>query len=110
MKRESISRWTRLGGLVFVFLVLATAVFAQESRGTIAGQVTDPNGAIIPNATVVIRNVETNISTTITTNENGSFVAPLLNPGKYSVAVTGSGFKKTFRDSVMLNVGDRLEL
>src|SRR6185369_7411136 len=64
----------------------------------------------VPNATVVVKNTETNIEATITTNEEGVFVAPLLNPGKYSVSVSASGFKKSLRDKVELNVGDRLSI
>lgn len=91
-------------------LLFTTAVFAQDFRGTITGLVTDPNGAVVPNATVVIRNIETNVASTITTNDEGAFVAPLLIPGKYSVAVSGAGFKKTLREGVVLNVGDRLSI
>jgi hypothetical protein len=110
MKSRLIDKGIDFGTLVLCMVILVMVATAQEFRGTITGQVTDPNAAVIPNATVVIKNVETNITTTITTNENGAFVAPLLIPGKYSVAVTGAGFKKSFRDQVNLNVGDRLSL
>src|SRR5262249_28768037 len=50
------------------------------------------------------------IETTTTTNEDGIFVAPLLNPGKYGVSVSASGFKKSLREQVQLNVGDRLSV
>ena len=98
---------------IFSLLLLLMAISfasAQESRGTITGKITDPNGSIIPDATVVIRNLDTNISATIQTNEDGVFVAPLLQPGRYSVSVTGNGFKKSLRDQVILNVGDRLSV
>ena len=110
MKRCLISRSTIIGSLILSFLILISAATAQEFRGTITGVVSDPNGAIVPNATVVIKNVETNISTTLTTNDDGAYVAPLLNPGKYSITVTGGGFKRSFRDGVVLNVNDRLSV
>ena len=102
-------------GIGFAALSLLVAAFAaivgaQEFRGTITGKVTDPNGAIIPGATVVIKNVDTNIEATLKTNDDGVYVAPLLNPGKYLVAVTGTGFRKSLREQVALNVGDRLSL
>ncbi|HRH41290.1 MAG TPA: TonB-dependent receptor [Pyrinomonadaceae bacterium] len=93
-----------------IAITLVGNLFAQEFRGTIAGTVTDPNGSVIPDATVVIKNIDTNIETTLKTNEAGAFVAPLLIPGKYSVLVTANGFKKTLRDQVNLNVGDRLSV
>lgn len=100
----------RLVTMIVVLLLSSAIAFGQEFRGTITGKVTDPNGAIIPNATVVIKNVDTNIESTLTTNEDGIYVAPMLNPGKYSVAATISGFKKTVHEAVNLTVGDRLEI
>ena len=45
----------------------------QEFRGSITGKVTDPNGAVVPGATVVVRNVATNEEGTATTNDEGSY-------------------------------------
>src|SRR6187399_1558255 len=107
MNRITMRRLGLSGIVAFGLLAFVTAVTAQEFRGTITGKVTDPNGAVIPAATVVIKNVETNIDTTLSTNDEGIFVAPLLNPGKYSISVVRDGFKRSFREQVMLNVGDR---
>ena len=95
---------------VLLLAILANFASAQESRGTIAGRITDPTGAVIPDATVIVKNLDTNIETTIKTNEDGAYVAPLLQPGTYSVSVTGNGFKKSLRDQIILNVGDRLSV
>ncbi|MEP6945530.1 MAG: TonB-dependent receptor [Acidobacteriota bacterium] len=96
---------------ITVILLLSSAIaFGQEFRGTIAGKVADQNGAIIPNATVVIKNVETNVESTLTTNEDGLYVASFLNPGKYSVSVSGPGFKKSVHEAVNVGVGDRLSI
>ena len=108
---KTLIRKGRSFALVSLLLAaFAALVGAQEFRGTITGKITDPNGAIIPGATVVIKNVETNIEATLRTNDEGVYVAPLLNPGKYSVAVTGTGFRRSLREQVALNVGDRLSL
>ena len=96
--------------LFFLLVFGVGALFAQDFRGTIAGNVTDPNGSVVPGATVIIKNVDTNIATTVKTNEDGAYVAPLLIPGNYSVLVEGTGFKKSFRDKVTLSVGDRLSV
>ena len=55
-------------GLIFAALSVLLSSFAaiasaQEFRGTITGKVSDPNGAIVPSAAVVIKNVDTNIET-----------------------------------------------
>src|SRR5574340_237461 len=81
----------------------------QESRGTITGNVTDAQGAVIPGATVLITNTETNVASRSATNESGYFVVSLLNPGAYSISVEAAGFKKAVREGLQLNVGDRLE-
>src|SRR3954449_12294454 len=91
---------TLLLGTVAIFVIGMTSILGQESRGTITGRIADPNGAVVPNATVSIKNVETNIESTITTNDEGIYVAPLLNPGKYAVSVAASGFKKSLRDQI----------
>jgi hypothetical protein len=106
-------RQVRLGMLCAVFAVILSAFinsYGQEFRGTITGNITDPNGAAIPGATVIVKNIETNISTTLRTNDDGSYTAPLLLPGRYSVSVTGEGFKTSLRENVELKVDDRLTI
>ena len=110
MNKRLTLRWPVFGTVALVFLTFVSAALAQEFRGTITGKISDPNGAIIPDATIVIKNVDTNIAMTLRTNEDGVYVAPLLIPGKYSIAVAGTGFKKSLREQVILNVGDRLTL
>lgn len=94
--------------LSLLFILNIGLIFAQESRGTITGNVSDPNGAVIPGATVVVRNVDTNVSVTVKTNDEGNYTAAFLNPGKYTVTVTGEGFKTSVRDQIVVNVNDRL--
>lgn len=57
-------------GLLFLFPAL---LLAQETRGTINGRVTDPQSAAVPGARVVVADVETGRSTTLTTNDTGYF-------------------------------------
>lgn len=87
---------------------MATAVSAQEFRGTISGTVSDPNGAVVPSAVVTIRNRGTNATNTVTTNSEGGFSVPLLQPGMYTISVTGTGFKTSTRENVELKVDDRI--
>ncbi|MCX5769059.1 MAG: TonB-dependent receptor, partial [Candidatus Hydrogenedentes bacterium] len=64
----------------------------------------------MPAAKVELKNVETNVVSTIQTNESGFYSSPPINPGRYSMAVSAAGFKTTVRSSIELRVGDRLEL
>lgn len=95
---------------VLILTVFVSTTLAQEFRGTITGSVTDPNGAVIAGATVTVKNVATNITNTATTNSEGSYTVPLLQPGVYSVSATSSGFKTTSREKIELGVSDRLTI
>src|SRR6266404_3327486 len=82
---------------------------AQESTGSIVGIVKDPNGAVVAGATVTIRNTDKNIvARTVNANDEGSYSAPFLLAGHYSVTVEAAGFKKYVKTDIDLNVNDRI--
>jgi hypothetical protein len=96
-----------------LFLSVLGAVvpaFSQESRATIGGTVNDPQGAVVPGAAIHVKNLGTNVVTSVTTSERGIYLAPALNPGMYSVEVTAKGFKSTVRNNIELRVGDHVTL
>jgi hypothetical protein len=97
--------------LLACLAVLQTATtLAQEFRGTVLGRVTDPSGAVIAGAKVTITNEETNISVGIETNAEGNYVAPYIVPGRYKVAVEASGFRRSLREGIIVQVNDRIAL
>ncbi len=85
----------------FVYSLLAlvlAAVFsspanAQLTRGSIAGTITDNSGAVVAGAKVTITNINTNIARETTTNEDGFYRVPALEPGIYSVKIEKDGFE-----------------
>ncbi|HUR97465.1 MAG TPA: TonB-dependent receptor [Pyrinomonadaceae bacterium] len=80
--------------------------FAQSTvTGGIVGTVTDPQGGLVPNATVTVTNLGTNNVTTVNTNEDGGYRASNLPPGTYSVATTVSGFAPAKAETVVVEVG-----
>jgi len=84
----------------------STGVAQVTTAGSIFGSVTDPTGAVVANATVVAKNVDTGAEATATTSENGTFTIPQLPRGSYRVTIqTGSGFKKAEVTNVKVNVG-----
>lgn len=108
-----LARWLKrlgLSGLVILVFALAAVAQTQITTGTIQGTVLDANGAIMPGANVEIKNLDTNLSRTITTDEGGRFVALALPPGKYSVTVSKQGFATAVAESVDLTVGQALNL
>lgn len=96
------------GCIALSIMLFAGNSFAQEFRGTITGTVSDPNGSVLPGAVVTIKNLGTNIETTVTTNSSGSFTVPMLDPGSYSIKIVADGFKTSTRESVTVAVSDRL--
>lgn len=93
--------------LAVVALVLLAAAWpaeAQTFRGTILGTVTDSSGAAVPEANVAIKNVDTGATRAVTTSADGSYSAPELQIGNYSVTVTKSGFKSGVVTGVKVEV------
>jgi len=100
-----------LAGMFFLFTVaFPTASQTQITTGTIQGTVTDANGAIVPGANVEIKNLETNLSRTLTTDDGGRFVALALPPGPYSVTVSKQGFATAVAEKLDLTIGQALNL
>lgn len=73
---------------------------AQTVTGTLQGTVVDANGAVVTNAEVVIRNVETGQERTLTTNSDGFYVASFLPLGRYSITVNQQGFAKAVNENI----------
>jgi hypothetical protein len=95
-----------LAVLALATLALAWPPFAlaQQVSGTITGHVTDQSGAVIPGATVTVRNVQTGVSTERQSESSGLYVFTNLIPGTYTVTVVAPGFEKFVRENVVLNV------
>jgi hypothetical protein len=101
--RRSGSRLAFL--LAALFVLFAAPAFAQEA--TIVGTVTDPSGAAVPNAAIVITNTDTGVTRNLPTNGDGQYVAPDLIIGHYNVRVAANGFKASEQKNLVLAVGDR---
>jgi Carboxypeptidase regulatory-like domain/TonB-dependent Receptor Plug Domain len=101
-----------LGICLLVTLLFAAAVVAQTqiTTGTIQGTVLDANGAAVPGASVEIKNLDTNATRNISTDEDGRFAALQLPPGRYSVTVSKQGFATVVLDSASLTVGQAINL
>jgi len=59
--------------VAFLFTSVAGVVWSQTVQGVITGTITDPAGAVVPNAAVTITNVGTNVSQSVTTKSDGSY-------------------------------------
>ena len=68
---------------------------------TILGTVKDESGAVVPNATITITNKATNVARSLTTNTEGLYSAPALQPGDYEVRAEMMGFRTLVRDALV---------
>jgi Carboxypeptidase regulatory-like domain/TonB-dependent Receptor Plug Domain/TonB dependent receptor len=107
-----IKRAQTFAGYLLVMVICALSVVAQTqiTTGTIQGTVLDANGAAVPGANVEIKNLDTNVSRTLTTDEDGRFVALALQPGNYSVTISKSGFATSVAEKVAVQVGQALTI
>ena len=91
--------------LLFAFSLVAVT---QTETAVISGRVTDPSGAVIKDAEITITNIDTNISSTVSTNDRGIYVFPGVYPGRYRLAVKSVGFKEIVETNLIVHVQDTI--
>src|SRR3979490_3030875 len=88
----------RFAAVPWVFLFVAISLLgagrahAQVSGATLTGTVKDSSGAFIPNAQVIITDVATGVTRSVSPGSSGLYMAPNLLPGTYEIRVTATGF------------------
>ena len=103
MKLKSLI--TGMLALLVIALLIAPSLMAQSLvSGDVTGTVTDPSGAVVPNATVTLKNNATGASHTTTSTSSGAYRFSLLPPGTYTVSATAAGFSKA-EQMTSVNVG-----
>ena len=90
--------------MVILAISLLAGVAHAQTTGAINGSVEDQNQAVVAGATVTIRNLGTGSEQTANTNDSGAFVFPQMTPGKYSLTVEASGFKRALVPEVAVQV------
>ena len=93
--------------LAAAFIALPTFAPAQVSGATLSGKVTDQNHATIVGVKIDIKNEDTGITRSATTDNDGLFAVPNLQPGPYSVTFTAEGFAPSMTPNIVLSVGDQ---
>ena len=102
--KKSLNRFLITPLAIAALLAFTGVAFAQSDTGSLSGTVKDPNGAIVPGATVAAKNLKTGEERTATTNDDGTFLIPAVKASTYEVTATttGLGAKVT---GVEVNVG-----
>jgi hypothetical protein len=95
---------------VATFLLLCAVAFAQDFRATLTGTVTDPSGAVVPNAAVKATNTATNESKQVQSSSQGTYTIPYLDPGVYDFEFSAPGFQTLKRAAITLEVAQKLNL
>lgn len=92
--------------LSLTLLLFSTVLIGQTTTATLSGVVTDDNGAAVTGATVTVLNTETGTRRTVTTNSDGVFTVPLLQPSRYQLTVQQTNFAMFEANDVVLNTND----
>ncbi len=95
---------------LLLLLVSCSALMSQTVSTQILGLVTDTSGAVIPNATVTAKRVETGDVRTTVSNDTGNYIFPILDSGTYEVNVSAAGFKSEVRREVRLELQQKARL
>src|SRR5208282_5923612 len=99
-------------GLCLVVLALAAAGFAQTqiTTGVIQGTVFDQSGAVMQGAGVEAKNPDTNFTASQNTDASGRFIFLALQPGRYTLTISHSGFSTVVQENLNLTVGQAINL
>jgi hypothetical protein len=101
------NRGKRAAALLALSALFSSPAFAQLTTADILGTVTDPSGAVVPNATITIINLGTNEQRTGQTSGSGDYTFTLLPVGHYSVTVKAPGFQSSVTKDLSVEAGDR---
>jgi Carboxypeptidase regulatory-like domain/TonB dependent receptor-like, beta-barrel/TonB-dependent Receptor Plug Domain len=107
--RSVLYRFVYAAGLLALATILLIGrLSAQTESATILGRVTDNTGAVVKGVDIEVRNIDTNIATTSSTNAEGLYRIGSLKPGRYVIVVQKQGFKTVSLTGLNLNVQDNL--
>src|SRR6266567_91027 len=96
--------------LLFLCLCLAVQVSGQVNTASLTGLVTDPAGAVVPNASVTVKNKATDVESSATTDSSGYYTFASLPVGTYTLTIELSGFKKAVHENINLEVGQKARI
>src|SRR3954471_10399050 len=112
-----MANWSALKPLIvklsvglFLTMIVAVAGTSQTITGTITGTVVDPNGGVIPGATVTLLYKQTGATRSVSTNDEGRFAFAAVQPGVYSIKIEHAGFQTLLRENSVLSANENLAL
>src|SRR5215472_10152079 len=113
MPRRILTGWSASALLCFFLLLVSltgTRVQAQALKANIIGRVTDSSGGTVAGAKITVKNADTGVTQTATSDEQGRYTVPDLDVGSYEVDADMTGFKHVVRKGIDLTVGAQVSL
>ena len=108
---SSFSFWMLVACLGLLLSFGTTPAWGQSaSTGTVSGQVTDQQNAIVPNAEIKMADPSTNVTLTTASNEAGRYIFVNVQPGSYNVTINHPGFAQARIQGQKVDVGSVLTL
>ncbi len=110
---DAQSKWLCVRYVALLFLItvpLLRPAYGQVFRASITGEVMDPSGAVVPNATITAVNVDTKVAASTKTNQKGVYSLLYLLPGTYTVTATAATFETKVYQNVRLDSAQQLGL
>src|SRR3954447_13062429 len=100
----------RLAAILVGLSVMGGLATAQETRASLSGIVSDTSGSVVPGTVLQLTNMGTGVASSAVANEAGLYRFLFLDPGKYKIVATISGFKTWERDNLQLTVNQSATL
>src|SRR6266850_4125880 len=97
-----MKRWV---SVFVVFALMGGACYAQTVGASVQGTISDATGAVLPGASITVKNSGTGTTTELLSDERGRYLAPLLQSGEYEIQVSLQGFSSVVRRGIRLAVG-----
>jgi hypothetical protein len=98
----------KLSILLSLLLAVQVCLGQTSNQGAITGTISDPSGAVVPGVTVVGTNVETGVTRTVRTNNEGIYKLNFLLPGRYKISAKAKGFQEGVVNGLTVTVGQLL--
>lgn len=102
--------WSMTLCLCAACMLFSSQALAQVASAELSGVVLDESGAVVPGATVAVKNVNTNITRSTTTGTSGDYVITALSAGSYAVTADATGFRSLMQTGVVLQVNQQAKL
>jgi hypothetical protein len=110
LNRQTPSAWMAIVAALALILLTTPLASPQAATGRVVGTVTDPGGAVIPGAKVIVTNVGTGVHWETTTRQDGSYQVLELQIGNYSVEVQEEGFGTAITKPSELQINQSLRI